>query len=190
MNHINQSVSYLTQTIEDFRSFVYEDKNIEPFKIKNTIQKAIHILAPTFSKYDIYLLENYEDIEIISYENNLLQCLMNIITNAIDALKNLNDNEKRVIYINTFKDGENVKILICDSGKGIKKEVLPRIFEPYFTTKHKSQGTGVGLYMCKNILEQNLKGTIFVDNREFTYENKKYFGAYFEISIPKKIESN
>ena len=186
INHIKQSVSYLTQTIEDFRNFVYQEKSMEAFKVKDAVRKTLQILMPSFSKHNIILIEEYEDIEIVSYENDLAQCLMNILTNSKDALKDLADDEKKLISIRVYSLDEYVKISICDSAKGIKDEIITRVFEPYFTTKHKSQGTGIGLYMSKNLIEQNLKGQIFVENKEFTCENENYFGACFEISIPKK----
>ena len=186
INHIKQSVSYLTQTIEDFRNFVYQEKSMEAFKVKDAVRKTLQILMPSFSKHNIILIEEYEDIEIVSYENDLAQCLMNILTNSKDALKDLADDEKKLISIKVYSLEKYVKISICDSAKGIKDEIITRVFEPYFTTKHKSQGTGIGLYMSKNLIEQNLKGQIFVENKEFTCENENYFGACFEISIPKK----
>ncbi len=186
INHIKQSVSYLTQTIEDFRNFVYQEKSMEAFKVKDAVRKTLQILMPSFSKHNIILIEEYEDIEIFSYENDLAQCLMNILTNSKDALKDLADDEKKLISIRVYSLEKYVKISICDSAKGIKNEIITRVFEPYFTTKHKSQGTGIGLYMSKNLIEQNLKGQISVENKEFTCENENYFGACFEISIPKK----
>jgi signal transduction histidine kinase len=60
-----------------------------------------------------------------------------------------------------------------------------KIFDPYFTTKHKSQGTGIGLYMCKEIIEKNLKGSLSIENRSFDYQNEKQYGACFIIKLPK-----
>ena len=79
----------------------------------------------------------------------------------------------------------SVIISVKDNALGIKNEIIERIFEPYFTTKHKSQGTGIGLYMNKLIIEKNIKGSISVSNDEYIFEDKNYIGANFTIIIPK-----
>ena len=114
---------------------------------------------------------------------------MNIITNAKDALKDLKDEEPRYIFINISKNQKNIVIEIFDNAMGIKDEIISRIFEPYFTTKHKSQGTGIGLYMSKILVDNNLKGTIFVENYKFSYNNIDYKGAKFNILLPINLLS-
>ena len=83
-----------------------------------------------------------------------------------------------------YKENETLIIKIKDNAGGIKEEIIDRIFEPYFTTKHQSQGTGIGLYMSEEIIVKHIKGTIKVSNEKFTYLNRDFVGASFEITIP------
>ena len=186
MDTINASVQYLSETIEDFRSFFNPKNNKQKeFLLPFTIDKALRIVSSQFVSKDIEIIKDIENISIISLENELIQVILNILNNSKDALLDL-ENEKRLIFISAYKKEENIIIEIKDNGKGIKKEIINRIFEPYFTTKHQSQGTGIGLYMCENIIVNHLNGTISVSNSEYMYENVKYIGARFIIKFVKE----
>ena len=126
-----------------------------------------------------------DDIIIEGFENEIIQALINIINNAKDAIKeNSTQLEERVILIKTIKDNNSLNMIIQDSGKGISPEILPRIFEPYFTTKHKSIGTGIGLSMTRKIIIEHHNGQISATNKKFTFNKKECFGACFVISFP------
>jgi signal transduction histidine kinase len=131
----------------------------------------------------INLIKNVEDITILSLENELIQVIMNIFVNAKDALRHTIGDEK-YIMIDVYKKEDNLIIQVKDSGGGIKDEIIDKIFEPYFTTKHKFKGTGIGLYMSKLLVEKHLKGSINVKNEEFTFMDKIHKGALFEIVLP------
>jgi len=186
MDTINASVQYLSETIEDFRSFFNPKNNKQKeFLLPFTIDKALRIVSSQFVSKDIEIIKDIENISIISLENELIQVILNILNNSKDALLDL-ENEKRLLFISAYKKEENIIIEIKDNGKGIKKEIINRIFEPYFTTKHQSQGTGIGLYMCENIIVNHLNGMISVSNSEYIYENVKYTGARFIIKFVKE----
>jgi signal transduction histidine kinase len=89
-----------------------------------------------------------------------------------------------MIFINLFKENNILILKIKDNAGGIKEDILDRVFEPYFTTKHKSQGTGIGLYMSTEIIKKHMNGNLTVSNQEYTYNNIKYNGAEFKIEIP------
>ncbi len=91
-------------------------------------------------------------------------------------------------FYSFLRKSRNIVIEIFDNAMGIKDEIISRIFEPYFTTKHKSQGTGIGLYMSKILVDNNLKGTIFVENYKFSYNNIDYKGAKFNILLPINLD--
>ena len=109
--------------------------------------------------------------------------ILNILNNSIDAFENKKDIEK-YIFIDIYKEQNQAILIIKDSAGGIKEDILNRIFEPYFTTKHKSQGTGIGLYMSLEIIQKHMDGTLTATNEEFTYENKDFKGAMFKIILP------
>ena len=108
-------------------------------------------------------------------ENELTQVLINIINNAKDALL-INDSEDKKITISLLKKGDYALITIEDNGGGISEDILPRIFEPYFTTKHPSQGTGLGLHISYKIITENLKGKLYAQNTKI--------GVKFFIELP------
>ena len=96
--------------------------------------------------------------------------------------KNLENN---FIFIDLYTTDENIILSIKDNGGGIQNEILPKIFDAYFTTKHKSIGTGIGLYMSYQIIKNSFKGTLIATNETFSYENNEYTGTVFTITLPK-----
>jgi signal transduction histidine kinase len=183
MDNINESAQYLSQTIEDFRDF-FDPRNSKQkeFKIAHTINKTLKLVKSQFAAKEIEIIKHIEDISIVSIENELIQVLVNILNNSRDALIK-KENQKRMVFINVYKRENRLIIEIKDNANGIKEEIIYRIFEPYFTTKHQSQGTGVGLYMSENIIRTHLKGTINVKNETYIYNERNYTGAKFTIEI-------
>jgi C4-dicarboxylate-specific signal transduction histidine kinase len=95
----------------------------------------------------------------------------------------IKENKLRVIKIITKQKNDMVSIEIIDNAGGVGDEIINKIFEPYFTTKHKFQGTGLGLYMTRKIIQTSMKGKICVYNDEFIFEDQKCFGAVFKITL-------
>jgi len=186
LNKILNSTSYLSNTIDDFRNFFKKDKEIIEFDVEQLINKAISLMGNSFSSSNIELKLNIKKINISGYENELLQALLNILNNAKDALKNKSKNKIIIIAIST-KD-EKLIITIHDSAGGVPNEILNKIYDPYFTTKHQSQGTGIGLYMTKEIITKHMNGIIEVQNKDFTINSISYYGALFTISIPMNLK--
>jgi C4-dicarboxylate-specific signal transduction histidine kinase len=108
---------------------------------------------------------------------------MNIYNNAKDVLVQKNNLKEKLIFIKIEKKGKNIILSFKDNGGGIAKDVLPKIFDPYFTTKHKSQGTGLGLHMTYNFITKGMHGTIYAQNSTFEYSGEKYTGAEFIIEL-------
>ncbi|WP_072680749.1 cache domain-containing protein [Arcobacter sp. LA11] len=185
MDKINDTAQYLSQTIEDFRNFFNPNNNKDEFSIKTVIRKTISLLTSQFNNKEIEIIENVEDIEIYGLENELIQVLINIINNSRDALLS-NQSEKRYIFIDASITNNNLEIKIKDNAGGVPDSIIHRVFEPYFTTKHKSMGTGIGLYMCKEIITRHMNGTIKMKNSEYIYNDKKYAGALIKIVLPIK----
>lgn len=185
INHIKQSTNYLSNTIDDFRNFFSDDKILTKIELSNLINRTFDLVTPTLNKHRINVVKELDNIEFHSLENELIQVIMNILVNAKDALKEkLAENDDRLIFTEIKKTDDEIVIMIRDNATGIRDDVIDKIFEPYFTTKHKSNGTGIGLYMSKILTEKHLKGDLIVRNVNFEYENKIYRGAEFTIILP------
>ena len=188
-NKIINSAYYLSDTIDDFKDFFKPNKEKKYFKILNAFERTFTLLNSQFTNNNISFIKNIEDVEIYGFENELIQVLINILNNAKDELINKKD-QKLFIFIDVFFKDDNVCICIKDNAGGIEDSVLNRIFEPYFTTKHQSQGTGIGLYMSEEIVVKHMKGKLSVQNVDFTYEHINYKGAEFSIVINKNEKEN
>lgn len=182
LHAIIKSANHLSQTIDDFRDFFKPDKEKTFFKLGDSYKKALFLLSSKLKNREIFLIEDIKDVEIRSFDNELVQVLMNLINNARDAL--VEKKIKRYIFITIYEEDNNSIIKVKDNSGGIPVDIIGKVFEPYFTTKHKSQGTGIGLYMCEEILVKHMNGSIIVANVEFLYEGIKYKGAEFTLTIP------
>jgi signal transduction histidine kinase len=183
---INDAAQYLSQTIDDFRGFFNPKNNIQKeFYIDDSIDKTFKLLSSQFIANNIGIIRNIKNYKLESVENKIIQVLINIFNNASDALV-LKKEQKRLIFIDSYQKDNIAFIEILDNAGGIKDEIINRVFEPYFTTKHKSQGTGIGLYMSQDIINNHLKGELTVLNENFSFEGIDYTGAKFIIKLPLK----
>ncbi|XOB63595.1 PAS domain S-box protein [Campylobacterota bacterium DY0563] len=180
---INESCQYLSKTIDDFRNFLKADKDIKKFNICSAIEDSLTLSSIKVKSEEINVILNLEELEIDGIKNEFIQVLINILNNAKDALESSNIKNKLLI-IDVFEENNYVYIKIQDNAGGIPENIIDRVFEPYFTTKHQSKGTGIGLYMCEEIIKNHMKGELSVKNIEFEYDNKQYLGACFIIKVP------
>ncbi|RLA84475.1 MAG: hypothetical protein DRG78_01330 [Epsilonproteobacteria bacterium] len=180
---INENAQYLSKTIDDFSNFIKGDREKTIFSLKDGINSFLSLVKGTIKSNNIsVVLDLQENIKIDGYENELMQCFINIFNNAKDILvEKVEDN--RLIFISTFINKDKVIIKIKDNGGGIPEDIINKVFEPYFTTKHQSQGTGLGLHMTYNIIVDGMKGTVEVNNIEYKHDLVKYRGAEFFIVL-------
>lgn len=177
LNQIEELSLHMSNTIEDFSNFFSPQKEKKIFKINTMIEDIKNLLKFSFIKNNIKLLIlEDKDITIETYYAELLQILLIIINNSKDAFIQ-NNIQNPQILINVEESTENIIIKIEDNAGGIPFEIVDRIFEPYFTTKDKFHGTGLGLHIVKTLLENSLNGNIEVVNI------KK--GAKFTIKLKK-----
>jgi PAS domain S-box-containing protein len=180
---ILNSTKYLSDTIDDFRNFYKEDLEKINFEVKKSIDKTINLLKTEFIKEDIAVIYLGEpNIFIHGIENQFLQVTMNILNNAKDALIE-KEIKNRHIFIDVYEENAKTYIEIQDNAGGVNEDIIEHVFEPYFTTKHKSLGTGIGLYMSEEIVTKQLNGKLSVYNKSINYKNVNYFGACFRIEI-------
>ena len=159
-------IMHMSQTIDDFRYFFRQDKEKTHFNANQAVAKAVEFIRPSMIDKDISIsIAEQPDVDIFGYSNEYAQVLLNIFSNAKDVLVERNVAAPRIDISISRTDDRSV-VTITDNGGGIKTDVMPRIFDPYFTTKEKTQGTGIGLYMSKIIIEQNMGGSLTAKNVE------------------------
>jgi signal transduction histidine kinase len=181
----------MSNTIEDFRNFFSPHRDREYFSLVKSLNDTLE-LVEFFCKdehIDIKILAK-EDLRVFGYSNEFAQVILNLINNARDNFKQKNMNDERKIIIKLEKKNRPkpyALISFIDNGGGIDPKIKDRIFEPYFTTKHKSTGTGIGLYMSKQIIEKQMQGLVTMKNIESKLGGDKvYKCAQFIIAIPIK----
>jgi len=176
-DNVMDILQQMSITIDDFRNFFKPNKLIQEFNISVIIEKTISFVKASFRLNSIKLELNLEEsCYIEGFPNEYSQVILNILNNAKDVIKELNIKiENRKIIINLYKENGKSVVTIVDTGGGIPEDIMGRIFEPYFTTKSDETGTGLGLYMSKAIIEENMKGKLTVRNIKD--------GAEFRIEI-------
>ncbi|AFV97037.1 hypothetical protein B649_03615 [Candidatus Sulfuricurvum sp. RIFRC-1] len=168
---------HMSQTIEDFRSFFRKDNETETVNINDILTYSLNLLS-SVTKNIIVCFEKADEITLSLYKNELIQVIISILTNAVDILEQRNIPNKK-IFLSVAEYPEEITIIIEDNGGGIADEHIHRIFEPYYSTKHHCGGSGLGLYICKMIIEEHMDGLIAVQNT--------HSGAQFTITLKKGI---
>ncbi|PAF42494.1 HAMP domain-containing sensor histidine kinase [Helicobacter sp. 11S02596-1] len=178
----------MSATIENFRNFFRLDKSKNEFSLTKAIQDSIKIVHPSLRQKNISIGTYIEDdIKFYGHENAFTQVILNLIKNAYDAILEQKISNG-VCEIDLNIEDDCAQIVVKDNAGGIKSENINKIFEPYFTTKHKSVGTGIGLYMTKQIIERQMYGVISASNANWISKisAESYYGAIFLIELPLK----
>ena len=166
MEDIGSFTQSLSNTIDDFRTLYKPDKIMKYSHLHDPIDRALKLLEMSFSKDKIRIEKDYTTtLCLLMHENEVMQVLLNILKNAEDNFieKNIKDP---LITIRTSIGDFSANILVCDNGGGIKDDVINKIFDPYFSTKGEKNGTGLGLYMSKIIIEQHHQGSLSAYNTD------------------------
>jgi PAS domain S-box-containing protein len=185
-NNIFQEAEYLSKIIDNFRNFIQGDITYKEIKINDSLTNTIELIGATLKNNFISLITDINvDLSINGNINELSEAFISIINNAKDILiKKVEDYNDRLLFISTkLLDEYTISIKFKDSGGGVDSDIMKRIFEPYFTTKHQSIGTGLGLSTTDKIIREKYKGIIKVYNESFIHNNKQYKGACFEIVL-------
>jgi signal transduction histidine kinase len=184
LDKIIEHTKFLSQTIEDFRDFLKDNTlSKSQFDLQETLTKVIYLTSDAFKSNHITVNHNIPKLTLYQNKNKLIQALINIFNNTKDAFEQ-NNIENRYFFIDISVENDEVIMCFKDSAGGIKKDVIDKIFEPYFTTKHQYSGTGIGLYMTYQIIVHHFAGSIEVKNRSYEYEGSKLEGAEFIIKLP------
>ena len=174
-----KTIQFMSQTIDDFRNFFRKDKEKVEFNIKEAIQKTIELQKAQLKDHNISIHVDLDDVNIIGFKNEFMQVILNLISNAKDSIEEKREKDgdfEGHIYIELKRFNDKVTIKVKDNGGGISEELKDRIFEPYFTTKEEGKGTGIGLYMVKEIIER-MEGKIEFKNTQEGVEFIISFGG-------------
>ena len=177
-NNSMRTIKEMSKMIDDFRTFFAPNKAKEDFRLRDVCDEAIRLLKYDTDVADIGLTVSETEAGIVcyGYKRELTYALLNIVSNAKEALSNNSVDDPRIDIEISVSDDFAV-ISIADNAGGVSEEILEKIFDPYFTTKHQSQGTGLGLYIAKMTVEQHMNGRLAVFNTGS--------GVCFQISIPQ-----
>ncbi len=179
---ILKTTQELSKVIENFQSHINEDKGSHKFILQEQLNTSLNIIESTLKNNNIEVIKKFplDDIEMFSVANKLSQSILNILKNGQDALIKTDKTNTKQIIFSVIEQKDNIIITIEDNANGIDLDILPKIFDPYFTTKHQSKGTGLGLYSARENIQQYLNGKIEAENT--------IKGAKFILEIPKIIE--
>lgn len=176
LDRIEDQTQYLSTTINDFRNFFKEDKEKIIEQLEVIVNKSLYMVEDILNTDGITVERDYHCSEPIStYPNEVQQVILNLIKNAHDAINDMGIKDT-CITVRTRMDSDNCYIDVCDQAGGIKEDILDKVFDAYFTTKGALNGTGLGLYMSKKIIQENCFGKLSVANIEG--------GVCFTISLP------
>ena len=167
---------HMSSTIGDFQNFFKPSKEKVNFNVHEVCLSAIAVINASLKFHNINLqFKINENSDIFGYPREFAHAILNILSNSKDAIVERKIKEPEITL--SIKSGKNfVVIRIEDNAGGISDENIDKVFEPYFTTKHATQGTGIGLYMTKMIIENNMDGIVSVENANE--------GALFTIKLP------
>lgn len=177
-SEIMEKIHYMSQTIDDFSMFFRISKEKENFNILESIKDAIRLIDVQLKNHNIILKINMTDnlnLMVLGFANEFRQVILNMIHNAMMAIVSIQEKDGKIDIL-IKQNRKNVQIEIIDNGGGISKENMPKIFDPYFTTKDK--GSGIGLYMSKVIIENHMNGLLAVKNKKD--------GAQFTIMLQQE----
>lgn len=171
-----EQIIKMSTTIDDFRNFFKPDKKQENFLVNKSIGEVLNLSEGMLNAHHIKVETTVEKpMTVTGYPGEFSQVLLNIINNARDAIVESGVREGK-ITIDALQEKNNAKISICDNGGGIPEAIINEVFDPYFTTKEEGKGTGIGLYMSKTMIEENMNGRLCAVNSER--------GACFTIELP------
>ena len=178
---MEDNVNYLANTINDFLSF-FDKKTYSEIRCLEDIIKEVQSIVGVHvqNKKIDFVIDTSKVQGRVLMASSISQILLNFVNNAKDALESINRDRKIVMFFSTTKDG--LEILCCDNGSGIDRQIKEKIFDPYFTTKSKTQGTGIGLYMSKQIVQKVFLGDISIDPSKKA--NEFGMNTCFSLFIP------
>ena len=180
LQSIKSLVKQMSDTIDDFRNFFKPDKAKGYFSLLQCLKNSASVVSEAYESQNIKISIICDpQIECFGYERELMQVLLVCFGNSKDAIEENGVKEGKITVVGKQTPHGDVSITITDNGGGVKNEIIHDIFNPFFTTKEEGKGSGIGLYMSKQIIEQGMQGSIFAVNSTD--------GLSVTIEIPKEL---
>ncbi len=171
--NISKYSQHLSSTINDFRDFYKPNKEVASVTLEKVFKKSFNLIKASLSNEGIEMIYDFgtnEEVQV--HDNEIIQVILNILKNAQDNFKEKETKNPKIMITTTDKS-----MSICDNGGGVSPDILEKIFDPYFSTKDEKNGTGLGLYMSKIIVEEHHDAKLHVENKDdgvcLTIEFKK-----------------
>lgn len=178
-NQITDKAQFLSKTIDDFKLLFNIDDIQELLSLKQFIESILLSYNEYLNKNNIQCITNIEDIEITTHKNSLKEIFMGLLNNIKEHAK-----ENKFIFIDIYKEQNNLIFKIKDSGGGVSEDILAKIFEPYFTTEHQSVGKGLGLFVIYEMIFNTFEGEVEANNVTYPYNGTTYTGVEITITLP------
>lgn len=179
LDNIETITASMSQTINTFLDYFKHHKKLEQFQLSDLIQGTLNLISTVNKENTSIHYVKHEDITLYSYRSELIQALLIVLKNSLDACSKMPEGSQKEIVINVLAKEHEITINIQDNGCGIPSEIMDKIYDPYFTTKHQAQGTGLGLYILKMIIEQTIQGSVEISSQHNV--------TICSISIPKTL---
>lgn len=178
----NRNIEYLTQVIEDWRSLLLSGTTRQIIDLASSVKRAISIVAPALESCHIQVENRIVDsFTTLGFVNDLVQFSVNVLLNAKDVLASLEG--ERIILLSCSEEDGMVTVTFQDNGGGIPEELLDKVFEAYLTTKDDAKGTGLGLYLCRQIAENLDGGKVWAENSAFEFNGTRHVGARISLQF-------
>lgn len=185
LTRVLKSINELSTNITDISSYFKKDLETKSCTMKNIIEINYELLRAKLQATHIQMYKEIDNIELNTYKNELVRLMYNILNNSVEALIANNSEDNRFIEVFTKEENGKVYLTIRDNAGGIPLKIKNKVFEPYFTTKHKYMGVGMGLFMTRELIKRTFEGELILKNVEFEKNNNKYKGLEVRVIIPK-----
>lgn len=183
---INKNIKHLITTMDYFNDFINSENNKKSFSLTHCLKSCITIIEPLLKNNNITIHTHYKTIKLVAVEIELMQVFLNILNNSIYILSQNEMQKEKNIFVETSINEGKVLIHIKDNAGGIQLDNPNIIFDQYYSSKESHIGTGLGLYIARQIIKEKMDGDIGVENVNYIHENRPFSGALFTIQLNQR----